>query len=557
MWEEPKDTKGALAPDVEDAPELGEVIETRQVLKSKIEADLYDERYASTKRGLKSRHLQMMAIGGAIGTGLFVGSGQALALGGPAFLFASYIIVSLLVFFIVTAISEVASYLPVHGGSMSYYGYRYVSSSLGFAMGYLYWYSLGILVPYEITAASLVIGYWDPEGHISIGVWITVMLVVIVGLNMLPVRFYGESEFWFSSLKVILLVGLLMLSFILFWGGGPNHQRLGFHYWKSPYTAGRTYIVDGNSGRFVALLHCVILSAFAFIFAPELIVIGGGEMESPRRNIPRASRRFFYRLIFFYIMGTLSITVICPSTNKELTDGGAGAGSSPFVIGIKNAGIPVLDHIVNAIVLTSAWSSGNSFLYMSSRSLYSLAVANHAPSIFKTCNRWGLPYVAVATSSLFSGLAYLSLGTSSSVVFNWFVSLTNTCGFISWACCAVIYFRFLKATKVQGVERPYKSRLQPWGAYIAIVGAIFLALVNGFTVFFPQEWSVSGFFTAYIGIPAFVVLYVGHRIVYRHEPWAWPSEAVDLQTGLEEVIAAEKPERIRDTWWKKLMIIIE
>lgn len=173
MWEKSQDTKGALPPDVEDAPEDGEVIETRQNLTSKIEADLYDERYASTKRGLKSRHLQMMALGGTIGTGLFVGSGQALALGGPAFLFASYIIVAFLVFFIVTAISEVASYLPVHGGSMSYYGYRYVSSSLGFSMGYLYWYSLGILVPYEITAASLVIGYWDPEGHISIGVWIT------------------------------------------------------------------------------------------------------------------------------------------------------------------------------------------------------------------------------------------------------------------------------------------------------------------------------------------------------------------------------------------------
>lgn len=343
------------------------------------------------------------------------------------------------------------------------------------------------------------------------------MLVVIIALNLLPVKFYGESEFWFAGLKVILLVCLLMLSFILFWGGGPNRQRLGFHYWKSPYPAGKEYIVDGDAGRFVALLHCIILSAFAFIFAPELIVIGGGEMESPRRNIPRASRRFFYRLVFFYILGTLAITVICPSDNQALTNGGAGAGSSPFVIGIKNAGIPVLDHIVNAVILTSAWSSGNSFLYMSSRSLYSLAVSNNAPCVFKACNRWGLPYMAVGVSALFSGLAYLSVGTSSSMVFNWFVNLTNTSGFISWACCTVIYFRFRKAARAQGAELPYRSRLQPWGAYIAMTGSLFLVLANGFTVLFPSKWSVSSFFTAYIGIPAFALLYVTHRIVFRHE----------------------------------------
>lgn len=174
MGSKTKEAADTSTPEIEDVPGYGEVVERRHVIRAKIESGLYDERYEVTKRGLKSRHLQMMALGGTIGTGLFVGSGQALSLGGPAFLFVSYIIVSVLVFFIVTAISEVAAYLPVHGGSMSYYACRYVSSSLGFAMGYLYWYSLGILVPYEITAASLVIQYWDPDGHISIAVWITV-----------------------------------------------------------------------------------------------------------------------------------------------------------------------------------------------------------------------------------------------------------------------------------------------------------------------------------------------------------------------------------------------
>jgi amino acid transporter len=119
------------------------------VAASIVAADLLDDRFATTKRGLKSRHAQMIALGGTIGTGLFVGSGQTLALGGPAFILVSYIVITVLVYFIVTAITEVATYLPVHGGTMSYYGYRYVSRSMGFAMGYLYWYALGILVPYE------------------------------------------------------------------------------------------------------------------------------------------------------------------------------------------------------------------------------------------------------------------------------------------------------------------------------------------------------------------------------------------------------------------------
>ena len=130
------------------------------VAASIVAADLLDDRFATTQRGLKSRHSQMIALGGTIGTGLFVGSGQTLARGGPAFILASYIIMTVLVYFIVTAITEVATYLPVHGSTMSYYGYRYVSRSMGFAMGYLYWYALGILVPYEGTLPASLLLPW-------------------------------------------------------------------------------------------------------------------------------------------------------------------------------------------------------------------------------------------------------------------------------------------------------------------------------------------------------------------------------------------------------------
>ena len=445
--------KPAVAPTASMDPESAAADLKPRALQAMVEADLLDERYKVTQRGLKNRHVQMMALGGTIGTGLFVGSGQALAIGGPLSLLLGYIFISVLVYCLVTGIAEVGAYMPVHGGTMSYHGFRYVSRSMGFAMGYLYWYSLGILVPYEIVAASMVIEYWHSGVHIA--VWITIMLVVIVLLNFMPVRAYGETEFWFAGIKIITLIGLLLLSFILFWGGGPNRQRLGFHFWKAD-GAMNTYLVSGDAGRFVGLLQCIVKSAIAFIFAPELVVISGGEVESPRRNVPTAARRYIYRLVFFYLLAALAIGVICSSRDKRITDGsGTDASSSPFVVAIANAGIPALDSIVNAAILTSAWSAGNSFLYMSSRSLYSLAVSGNAPSIFKACNRWGVPYLAVGVSALFSVLGYLAVGSGSYTVFNWLINFTNTSGFISWICCSIVYFRFNKACRVQGIEKPY------------------------------------------------------------------------------------------------------
>ncbi|KAH7380948.1 proline permease PrnB [Cadophora sp. MPI-SDFR-AT-0126] len=514
------------------------------------------ENLEKTKRGLKARHAQMIALGGTIGTGLFVGSGSTLARGGPLFILLAYSMIAALVLGVVTAITEVAAYLPVSGGTMGFYGHRNVSDSLGFAMGWLYFYSLGILVPYEITAAGIVIDYWKTD--INIAVWISVFIVVIVGLNTLPVQFYGETEFWFASLKVFMMIGLLFLSFILFWGGGPKQDGiLGFHYWKDP-GATNTYLKSGDTGRFLAFLKVLVSSAFPFTFAPELLVVTGGEMKNPRRNLPKAAKRYFIRLVFFYIGSVIAIGVICPADDERLTNGGVGAGSSAFVVGIADAGIKGLDSVINAVIITSAWSSGNSFLYMSSRSLFSLAVSGNAPKIFAKCTKKGVPYMAVAASSLFCGLAYLNVASSGSVVFNWFVNLTNTSGFISWICCCITFLRFRKACDLQGVtypdQIPYRSWMQPYGAWAAIVFFSFLTLINGFDVFFPSLWSASSFLTAYVGIPIFLCIYFGHRIysLRKNEPWAIPSAEVDLKTGLDVVLANEKPELRANTWGKRL-----
>ncbi|KAK8218357.1 histidine permease [Phyllosticta capitalensis] len=517
--------------------------------------EVFEGEEQATQRGLKSRHAQMIALGGTIGTGLFVGSGQTLARGGPAFILGSYIFLSFLVYCVITAIIEVAAYLPTPGSSMNLFAYRYVSKSLGFALGYLYFYSLGILVPYELTAAGLVIDYWNSP--VNIGVWITVMMIVVVGLNCLPVRFYGETEFWFAATKVIMMLGLLMVSIILFFGGGPSHDRLGFRYWQDPGAA-NTYMAGGNLGRFIALLSTFVMSSFPFAFAPELLVVTGGEMESPRRNLPIAARRYIYRLIFFYVGCVLAIGIIVPSDDPALTSGGEGAGSSPFVIGMKRNGIKVLDSIVNAGILISAWSSANGFFYLSSRSLYALSLQGSAPKIFSKCTKTGIPYMSVAATSCFCFLAYLNVGNSASVVFNWFVNITNTSSYISWICCGIIYLRFRKACMAQNVtdQLPYRTKIQPYGSYILIVCFSFLLLINGFTVFWPANWSASAFLTSYIGIPIFLAIYFGHRIKRRGDEWARKPHEVDLVTGLERVLAEEKPPKTRNSKWARAAMFL-
>ena len=425
---------------------------------------------------------------------------------------------------------------------MAYLGTRFFSKSMGFALGWMYWYIFTITVTAEITAASLVVQYWHPP--VSVAVWITVFSIVIIGLNCFPVKYYGETEFWFASLKVFGILGLLIMAIVFVLGGGPNHERLGFHYWKHPGPANE-YIVDGASGRLAAFFGTVTFSIFAFAFAPELLIVTGGEMESPRRNLPIAGKRYFWRLIFFYVAGSLAISMIVSSDDPLLLGGGTGAGASPWAIAAKRAGTKGLDSVINAVILTSAWSSGNSYLFLASRTLYSMALVGNAPRIFGRCTKSGIPYVATAASACFCLLAYLNVSDSGATVFNWFVNLINTGGYMSWILICVIYLQFRKATFVQGItDLPYRSPFQPYMSYVSGSILFLLLLVSGFANFIHGHWNTSNFLTAYIGIAIFCLFYFGHKILAgRHDPWVVAPQDMDLVSGLEEVIAKETPGR--------------
>ncbi|KAK7223173.1 hypothetical protein V2G26_011176 [Clonostachys chloroleuca] len=485
------------------------------------------------ERGLKSRHIQFLALGGAIGTGLFVGSGSILSASGPAPLFMGYCSMMILVWCIMNVLAEMVTYLPMRGITVPYFVTRFVDPSLGFAAGWNYWYAYSMLVGAEAVAAGIIIDYWSPP--VNMALWIAIVLVVMLLLNIIAVSFFGEAEFWFASIKLILIMGLIILGWVIFFGGGPNQTEVrGFYYYKTP-GAFTEYNASGHTGKFLAYWHAFASCGFAFITSPELIAIAAGETVAPRRNIPKAARRFIWRLAIFYGVSSLLIGILVPYNEKALGSAG-NASASPWVIGIQNAGIPVLNHIINACILTSAWSAGNSFLYSGSRILYSLSLSGQAPKIFSRTNAKGVPWLAVLATWAIGLLAFLNVSPDGAKVFNWFMNISTISGYIAWIVVLITYIRFRKAMELNNLlsSLPYKTRFQPYFTYFTLFVISLLTLTNGFQIFIPKNWNVQDFLAAYITIPIFLVFYLGHKIWFR-TPFYIPIDQIDVTTGKKEM----------------------
>ena len=418
-------------------------------------------------------------------------------------------------------------YLPLKGASIPYFVSRFVEPSLAFADGWNYWYAYAILIAAEATAGAIVLQYWTTA--VPVGVWIAIILIVILLLNIIAVGFFGEAEFWFASIKLITIIGLIIVSIVIFFGGGPAEDRLGFRYWKDEngWGAFNPYLVSGSTGNFLAYWTAFVKAGFAFITSPELIALASGETMAPRRNIPKAARRYVWRLALFYGLGSLAIGVIVPRSNSRLLSGSSNAAASPFVIGIQLAGIPVLNHIINAAILTSAWSAGNAFVYSGSRVLYSMALNGQAPWFFKRTTKRGVPWAAVVFTWAIGCLAFLNVSESGANVFQWFSNITTISGFIAWIIIFITYLRFRKAMIFNNMldQLPYRTPLQPYATYFMLLIITILTLTNGFQVFFPKEWSVADFLAAYITLPIFLALYFGHKI------WFTTMQAVKGKAG--------------------------
>ncbi|OAL44574.1 hypothetical protein IQ07DRAFT_663419 [Pyrenochaeta sp. DS3sAY3a] len=510
------------------------------------------EQYGYLQRGLKSRHIQFIALGGTIGTGLFLGIGNAFARSGPLSVLLGYAITGGAIFCMMQCLGEMATWLPLPG-ALPQYCSRYVDPALGFAVGWNNWYQCAILLCTEISAAAVLVSFWDHDEKINHAIWITLIIVIIVCLNIVTVAIYGEAEFIFASIKMITILGLLIVGLVIMLGGAPDHDRRGFRYWKEG--AMKEYVGTGAVGRFAGLFSTLVNAAFSY-GGVEIVVAAAGEAADPRKNIPKAVRRVFSRIFFFYVFGSFIIGVTVSSKDHMLTDKNAkGAQSSPWVIAISNASIPVLPHIVNAVILISAASSGNAFLYTGSRYLFGLAQSKQAPQFLLKCSKKGVPYYCVATTASFSLMTYMSMSKGANSVFHWFLNLTTIAQLITWCSICYTYTRFRKALLAQNVDRDtlvFKGVWQPYTAWAAFVYFALILFFNGFQVFTKEYWGseeLPVLLTAYIGIPIFFFLFVFWKF-FKKTRMVSP-ETADIFSGKAHIDEEAWPEQIPRKFMEK------
>lgn len=422
---------------------------------------------------------------------------------------------------------EVGTYIPI-AGSFASMSARLIDPSLGFAMGWIYWFNWASTYAVELTATGLIIQYWDDQ--LSIAIFIAVFWVVITALNMLPVGFYGELEFWFSMIKVLTVLGFMIFAICIDAGVGKQGY-LGFDTWKSPGAFAPYLITSSDStAKFVGFYSTLLTAGFSYQ-GTELVGVAAGETENPEKNVPSAVRKTFIRILVFFVLTIFFIGLLVPYDDPRLTTDKSDASASPMVIAANLAGVKVLPSLINAVLLTVVLSAANSNVYSGSRVLMGLSQEGFAPACFGWVSKHGVPYVSVIFTALFGLLGFMNVSNTSGQVFNWLVNISGVAGFICWSSINASHLAFMRALKARDVSRdtlPYKAIFQPWLAYYGLFFNILIIFTQGFTAWIPT-FNVTDFFIAYICPILFVILYLGHKIFYQTS-LIHPLQA-DLETG--------------------------
>jgi amino acid transporter len=413
-----------------------------------------------------------------------------------------------------------------------------------------------VITPNQLTAAALVIQYWIPREKLNPGVFVAIFLVAIFCINYFGgIRFFGEFEFWLSSFKVIVIVGIILFSLIIACGGGPTKDPIGFRHWKDPgaFAELKPY-ATGSLGRFLGFWSVMVNATFAYL-GTELVGVTAGEAQNPRRTIPKAIRLTFYRILFFYCLSVLLVGMIVPYNSDKLqfanasAKNGATASASPFVVAADIAMVKGLPHIINACILVFVFSASNSDLYIASRTLYGLASDDSAPAIFKRTDSRGVPYPALIFATAFACLAFMNVSDDSKKVFGYFVNLTTVFGILAWISILVTHLHFVKARNAQNLPNsaiPFAAPQGYWGSMIALFFCCLICLTKNFTVFVHNgstKFEYKEFITGYIGIPVYFALLFGHMLVTKSRGIA-PHE-VDFYTG-KSLIDREEQEYLEN-----------
>jgi amino acid transporter len=400
-------------------------------------------------------------------------------------------------------LAEMSTAYPVSGGFIRLAG-KWVDDALGFMVGWNFFFYEALLIPFEISAFTLVLSFWSekitepgPVAGICAGI-----ILCYAFLNILAVRAYGEAEFWLSGGKVILIFSLFFFTFITMVGGNPKHDAYGFRNWNTP-GAFMEYLDTGALGRFEGFLGALWSACFTVV-GPEYISMVAAEAKRPRIYIKNAFKTVYLRFGIFFVGGALAVSIICSARDPALTKvvmgetSGSSAAASPYVIGMQNMGIAIFPSIVNALLLTSIFSAGNTYTYCAIRTLYGLALEGRAPRILTYTTRKGVPIYCFAIVMVFPILSFLQVSNSSSIVITWFANLVTAGGLINYIVISLTYIFFHRACKAQGIDRrsfSYFGRLQPFCAYAAFVWMILVTILYGYPSYKP--WNLSTFWSDY------------------------------------------------------------
>lgn len=470
------------------------------------------------KRGLAERHLSMLGIAGAIGTGLFLGLGGAVQRGGPLGALLGYATIGIVVCAVQFALGEVAALLPVTGAFVRHAEFL-VDPAWGFAIGWNLVYGNILSIPSEITAICVLFEFWT---DINPSVWIITFIILTFIIGIAFVQVFGEVEFFFAVLKILLVVFLIILGLVIDLGGVKGTPPIYFKYWKNPGPFVE-YIATGNWGKFLGYWSVMTGAVFSFA-GVESIAMAGAETKNPRKAIPAACKNVFIRIVLFYMLAILIVGMLVSSDDSRLNNESGDATQSPFVIAASAAGIPAIPSVVNAIVITSAWSSSNQSLLAGTRVLYGLAVKKQAPKIFLRTTSWGVPYVCVFVFIFFSFLSFMSLSNDAITVFWWLVNLTAAGVLVSWISILINHIRLRLAMKKQAIPitrlpwwnswtrmfflalnnkppPPFVARtntLAVYSSYFALFMCCIILLTGGFAVFTKGNWNASNFVSAYL-----------------------------------------------------------
>ncbi|KMU82289.1 histidine permease [Coccidioides immitis H538.4] len=439
-------------------------------------------------------------------------------------------------------------------GAFAHYSTRFLDPAWGFAMGWNYAILWLTLLPLEIVAAAITVGYW--EADVSPAAWVAMFYVLIVVINLFGVLGYGEAEFVFSIIKVIAVIGFIILGIVLNCGGGPNGDYIGGRFWHNPGAF--------NNG-FKGLCSVFVTAAFTF-GGGELVGLAAAETANPRKSIPTAVKQVFWRIVLFYIVSMVIVGLLVPYTDERLLNGSStDVKASPFVIAISDAGIKGLDSVMNAVILISVLSVGNAAIYGSSRTLTALAEQHQAPALLAYIDRKGRPLMSILVASCFGLLGFLAATPKQQEAFTWMLAISGLSSVFTWASICLAHIRFRRGWKIQGHsldELPFRAQggvITSWIGFIINCIVLVAQFWTGFAPIGYGELShserVKTWFSTYLAAPIVLTFYITYKLWYRTS--IVHAKDMDLTTGrrdlnLQHLIAEEKAER--ESWpkWKRV-----